>query len=72
MLDRIPLLFVGKTLLDDMRILAQLREEGLIVGPRYLPPQFADLSALSAWMCYSNFLNRLNMAQIETDYANVL
>jgi uncharacterized protein (TIGR02421 family) len=72
MLDRIPLLFCGKTTLDDMRKLAQLAEEGIVMRPRFLPPPIADLSALSAWMCYSNFLNRLNLQQIELDYADIL
>ncbi len=71
-LDRIPLLFCGKTMLDDIGILAQLRDEGLIAAPRYLPPQFADLSALTAWMCYSNFVSRLSMDRIEGDYAHLL
>jgi uncharacterized protein (TIGR02421 family) len=72
MLDRIPLLFCGKTTLEDMRTLAGLVEEGIVVAPRYLPPQFADLNALTAWMCFSNFLNRLNLQQVELDYANIL
>ncbi|GMV99619.1 MAG: hypothetical protein AMXMBFR84_07580 [Candidatus Hydrogenedentota bacterium] len=71
-LNRIPLLFCGKTTLDDMRTLATLVEEGVVIAPKFLPPQFADLNAMSAWMCYSNFLNRLNLARIEADYSNIL
>ncbi len=71
-LERIPLLFCGKTTLEDMRILAQLVDEGLVVPPKYLPPQFSDLNALSAWMCFSNFLNHLNLERVEADYANIL
>ena len=59
MVRRVPLLFCGKTNLADIKTLAQLVDEGLVVPPRFLPPQFADLHALSAWMCYANFLNRL-------------
>jgi uncharacterized protein (TIGR02421 family) len=66
---RIPLLFSGKTTLCDIKTLAQLADEGLIVPPRYLPPPFADLHALCAWMCYANFLNRLSIKRIEEDYA---
>ncbi len=72
LLDRIPMLFCGKATLEDVRSLAQLVTEGLVVPPRFLPPQFTDLNALSAWMCYSNFLNRLNLARIEADYAGIL
>ncbi|HJT78678.1 MAG TPA: flavohemoglobin expression-modulating QEGLA motif protein [Gemmataceae bacterium] len=71
MVGRVPLLFCGKTTLADVKTLAQLVEEGLVVPPRYLPPQFADLHALSAWMCYANFLNRLTLKRIEDDYAGL-
>ncbi len=71
-LEQIPLLFCGKTTLEDMRILRQLVDEGMVVPPKYLPPQFQDLNALSAWMCFSNFLNHLSLDRIEADYANIL
>lgn len=68
---RVPLLFCGKTNLSDIKTIAQLVEEGLIVPPRFLPPQFADLNALSAWMCFSNFLSHLTLKRIEEDYAGL-
>ena len=71
-LEQIPLLFCGKTTLEDMRTLRQLVDEGMVVPPRYLPQQFQDLNALSAWMCFSNFLNHLSLERIEADYANIL
>jgi hypothetical protein len=71
MVRRVPLLFCGKTNLADIKILAQLEEEGLVQPPRFLPPQFADLHALSAWMCFANFLNRLSLKRIEDDYAGL-
>src|SRR5690606_11931184 len=71
-LEQIPLLFCGKTTLEDMRTLSQLVDEGLVVAPKYLPPQFSDLNSLSAWMCFSNFLNHLSLDRIEADYANIL
>ncbi len=72
LLQRIPLLFCGKTTLEDMRTIAQLADEGLITGPKFIPPQFADLNALTAWMCYANFFNRLSMERIESDYSGLL
>ncbi len=68
---RVPLLFCGKTTLADIKTLAQLVDEGLVVPPRFVPPQFGDLNALSAWMCYANFLNRLSVKRIEEDYAGL-
>jgi hypothetical protein len=52
--------------------IAQLVEEGLIAPPRYVPPPFADLHALSAWLCYANFLNKMSTKRIEEDYAGLL
>lgn len=71
-LARVPLLFCGKTTLEDLRTLNDLVEEGLVTPPRYLPPIFADLNALSAWMCYDNFLSRLDLERVEADYAGIL
>lgn len=71
MVRRVPLLFCGKTNLADVKLLDQLVEEGLVEPPRFLPPQFADLHALTAWMCYANFLNRLSQRRVEDDYAGL-
>jgi uncharacterized protein (TIGR02421 family) len=72
MLDRIPLLFCGKTTLEDVRTLSQFVAEGIVAPPRFLPPQIADLNAITAWMCYSNFLNRLDLGRIQDDYSAIL
>ncbi len=70
--DRIPLLFVGKTTLEDLHILADLMSEGILIPPKYVPPQFADLAALSAWMVYSLFLNRLDLKRLALDFKGIL
>ncbi len=70
--NRIPLLFLGKTTLEDLHVLADLQEEGIVTPPKYLPPQFKDLAALTAWMVYSLFLNRLSLEQLTVDYKGIL
>jgi uncharacterized protein (TIGR02421 family) len=72
LLDRLPLLFVGKLAIRDLGMLAQLYDEGLVSGPTYLPPQVADLSALAAWMAYSNLLNGLDLETVEAELDGVL
>lgn len=72
LVSQIPLLFIGKTTLEDIHILSDLVEEGILVPPRYVPPQFRDLAALSAWMCYSLFLNKLDLGQLATDFKAIL
>ena len=71
-IDRIPLLFVGKVVLEELGAIADLMEEGVVAPPRFLPPPFRDLSALTAWMAYSNFLNRLDLDRVEADFAALL
>jgi len=70
--DRIPLLFCGKTMIEDMKVMTDLVEEGTVSPPRFLPPQFKDLNGLSAWMSFSRFMTSLNFRQLEQDYANIL
>jgi uncharacterized protein (TIGR02421 family) len=67
-LKLLPLLFAGKTTLEDIPALAYLVEEGLVALPKYLPPHFADMNGLAAWMCFSNFLNHLDMRRNEADW----
>jgi len=72
MVRRVPLLFCGKTNLADVKVIAQLMEEGLVTPPRFITSPFADLHALSAWLCYANFLNKMSKKCIEEDYATLL
>ncbi len=72
LVSQIPLLFLGKTTLEDIHILADLVEEEIITPPRYVPPQFQDIAALSAWMCYSLFLNKLDLQRMATDFKAIL
>ncbi len=69
---QIPLLFLGKTTLEDIHIFSDLLEEKIVVPPHYVPHQFQDIAALSAWMCYSLFLNKLDLHQLATDFKAML
>jgi uncharacterized protein (TIGR02421 family) len=47
--DRIPLLFSGKTSTADLDHLASLAAQGLLTPPRFVPPQFRDVGLLASW-----------------------
>ncbi len=68
----VPTLFVGKLRLEDIQILNHLVEEGIVSAPRYVPPQFKDLAALSSWMCFSLFLNRVDLKKLAENYKQIL
>lgn len=72
LVKRIPVLFVGKTTLEDLHILYDLMEEGIVAPPKYVPPQFTDIAAVSAWMVYSLFLNRLDLHRLALDFKGIL
>ncbi len=72
LMSRIPLLFVGKTTLEDLHILSDLQDEGIVMPPKYVPPQFNDLAAVSAWMVYSLFFNRLDLKRMALDFKGIL
>ncbi|MGQ3890077.1 flavohemoglobin expression-modulating QEGLA motif protein [Legionella sp. CNM-1927-20] len=70
--EMIPLLFVGKLVLDDLPLLMELLERELIAPPIYLPPPFRDLAALSAWMSFSLFLNKFDLNEIQKNFRFLL
>lgn len=72
LLDRLPLLFVGKLAIRELPVLAELAEAGLVDPPAFLPPQVADLRALAAWMAYAHLLDGLDWARVEAQLHEVL
>lgn len=64
----IPYLFVGKIRVDDIPLLYQKHEEGLVDAPQFLPPQFRDLNGLAVWMSFSSFLNQVDLQRIQEHY----
>jgi uncharacterized protein (TIGR02421 family) len=70
--DSIPLLFTGKLVLDDLPLLNELQERGILTSPVYLPPPFKDLAALSAWMSFSLYLNQFDLNEIQRNFRFLL
>lgn len=70
--DSIPLLFTGKLVLDDLPLLGELKERGILTPPVYLPPPFKDLAALSAWMSFSLYLNQFDLKEIQKNFRFLL
>ncbi|MDF1645944.1 MAG: flavohemoglobin expression-modulating QEGLA motif protein [Legionellaceae bacterium] len=70
--DVVPLLFSGKLILDDIPLLKELQEYGLLLPPMYLPSPFSDLAALSSWMSMSLFLNKFDLTRIQKDFQFLL
>ncbi|MFI4919317.1 MAG: flavohemoglobin expression-modulating QEGLA motif protein [Legionellales bacterium] len=70
--DSISLLFSGKVVLDDLPLLGELKERGILADPIYLPQPFRDLAALSAWMSFSLYLNQFDLNEIQKNFRFLL
>jgi uncharacterized protein (TIGR02421 family) len=72
LLDRVPLLFVGKIAVAELGVLAQLEADGVITTPPILPPNVRDITALASWLAFSNLLNRIDLDTMELVLAPAL
>lgn len=64
----IPFLFVGKINADDIPLLYQKYEEGIVDPPKYLPRQFRDMGGVAVWMSFSSFLNMVDLKKVQEHY----
>jgi len=67
----IPMLFVGKVTLDDLPLLYERYLEGVIVGPKYLPPMFRDLNGLYVWFGFSSGMSLMNIARVQQHFSKL-
>ena len=58
----VRLLFAGKLAVDDAPLFDRLAREGVLAEPIYLPAWAKDLSFLTAFMSYTAFLGRSDLA----------
>ena len=70
--DCLSLLFCGKLDLDDIPVLAELRQHGLCAAPRFLPSWADDRRFLLSYLAYSSFLNQVEMDKVNQYYAALL
>jgi uncharacterized protein (TIGR02421 family) len=70
--DVLMLLFCGKLDLDDIPVLCELAELGLLKPPKFLPPWAADRRFLVSYLAYSGFLGRVRMGQVQERFSEVL
>ncbi|AQT58852.1 flavohemoglobin expression-modulating QEGLA motif protein [Cellvibrio sp. PSBB023] len=64
----IPMLFVGKVTLDDLPLLYERYLDGVIAGPKYLPPMFKNLNGLYVWFGFSSSLSEMNIARVQQHF----
>jgi len=71
-IDVMDLLFVGKVTMQDIPLLIELRDLGLIEPPRFLPPQIRDPSGLSSWMAAFLYLENFKFQEVQENFRYML
>ena len=67
----IPMLFVGKVTLDDLPLLYERYQEGVIAGPKYLPSMFKNLNGLYVWFGFSSGISAMNIARVQQHFSKL-
>ena len=66
--ELIPFLFAGKSSVEDVPIIYQKYQEGLVDAPKFMPPPFRDLNGIAVWMSFSGSLAQANSEKIQAHY----
>ncbi len=64
----LPFLFSGKVTLDDIPVLYQYHQEGVIAAPQFLPPMFRDLNGLYVWFGFASGLSLIDLDSIQKHF----
>lgn len=64
----LPYLFSGKVTLDDIPVLYQYHQEGIIAAPQFLPPMFRDLNGLYVWFGFASGLSLIDLDSIQKHF----
>jgi uncharacterized protein (TIGR02421 family) len=68
-IDLVRAFLCGKMSVDDAELVRDLIEEGLCVGPVYLPEWFIDIDRLNAIATHSVTMNRFDLPSVSRYYA---
>jgi uncharacterized protein (TIGR02421 family) len=68
-LDLVRAFLAGKMRVDDAELVRDLIDEGLCVGPTYLPEWFIDVDRLNATCTHSVTMNRFSLPSVSRYYA---
>jgi len=66
--ELLPMLFAGKVTLDDIPIIYEHYLDGLIAGPKYLPPMFRDLNGLYVWFGFASGIAQINIENVQAHF----
>ena len=69
--DVLELLFAGKMELDDMPVMLELKKEGMLRPPRYLPDWVVDKDYLVSYFALSIFIGEMDHHKTDGYYQSL-
>ena len=69
--DVLELLFTGKMELDDMPIILEMKKEGMVTPPRYLPDWVLDKDYLVSYFALSIFIGEMDHQRTDGYYQSL-
>ena len=69
--NAIEILFAGKVDLDDVPILLQMKNDGLIKKPNFLPEWVIDMNYLVSYFVFSNFVGKMDYDSVDDFYGSL-
>ncbi|WP_444996289.1 flavohemoglobin expression-modulating QEGLA motif protein [Aliikangiella sp. IMCC44359] len=71
-IEQIRMLFVGRLDIEDLTYIKKLKQIGLCADPMFLPSWVKDMRFLLSYLCYSSFLNSVDMSRVSEHYNEML
>jgi uncharacterized protein (TIGR02421 family) len=66
--ELIPMLFLGKLAIEDIPVLYEALQEGIISEPKYLPPMFESFSGMYAWFGFATGLAGIDLKGVQRHF----
>jgi uncharacterized protein (TIGR02421 family) len=66
--ELLPYFFIGKATLEDLPVLYERANEGVIVPPTYLPDMFKQVSGLAVWFGFSSSMSLMDLAKVQNHF----
>jgi uncharacterized protein (TIGR02421 family) len=70
--EALHLLACGRIALDDLAVLHELRELGVLAPPRLLPRWMKEWESLLPYFAFTSFLNEIDLAQVQERHKRIL
>ena len=70
--ELVRFLFTGKLIAENVPILYELSQKGIVKPPQYLPGWIKDMRYLVTLFNFSAFMDLINLSEVEDHYSKIM